>query len=161
MTNKRPAWDEWTLGIADVVSQRSKDPSTQLGAVIVGPDNEPRSWGYNSFPRGIRDDVPERLVSPEKYLWIEHAERNAVYNAALHGASLKGCTLYCAWPPCIVCARGIIQVGIIRVVVKSFNVPERWRENMSKSVTMLKEAGVALRKVGDKNDTPWDDITFD
>jgi len=156
-----PNWDVWNMNIADRVAARSKDQSTQLGAVIVGPLNEPRSWGYNSFPRDIIDDVPERHVAPEKYLWIEHAERNAIYNAALHGASLQGCTLYCPWPPCIECARGIIQVGIIRVVVKSFKIPERWRNNMSKSITMLKEAGVYLREVGNLDDTPWDEIQFD
>jgi dCMP deaminase len=156
-----PEWDAWNMGIADRVAARSKDQSTQLGAVIVGPNNEPRSWGYNSFPRGILDNIPERHISPEKYLWVEHAERNAIYNAALHGASLQGCTLYCPWPPCIECARGIIQVGIIRVVVKSFNIPERWRVNMSKSITMLKEAGVRIKRVGDALDTHWDDIQFE
>ena len=72
-----PAWDQYYLEICKVVALRSKDPNTQIGCVIVGPNHEIRSTGYNSFPRGIRDDVPERLVRPAKYLWIEHAERNA------------------------------------------------------------------------------------
>jgi dCMP deaminase len=159
--NDIPDWDRWNMDIAHKVGARSKDRSTQLGAVIVGPRNEPRSWGYNSFPRGIQDDVEERHIAPEKYFWIEHAERNAIYNAALHGASLSGCTLYCAWPPCVECARAIIQVGIIRVVIESFDMPKRWRTNMAKSVTMLKEAGVAIKKLGDTKDTPWDQIVFE
>ena len=68
-----PGWDQYYLEICQVVARRSKDPNTQIGCVIVGPNHEIRSTGYNSFPRGIRDDVPERLVRPTKYLWIEHA----------------------------------------------------------------------------------------
>jgi len=68
-----PNWDDYYLEICKVVAARSKDPNTQLGCVIVGPAHEIRTTGYNSFPRGIRDDVPERKVRPAKYLWIEHA----------------------------------------------------------------------------------------
>ena len=80
-----PTWDQYYLDICKVVATRSKDPNTQIGCVIIGPNHEIRSTGYNSFPRGIRDDVPERLVRPMKYLWIEHAERNAICNAARAG----------------------------------------------------------------------------
>jgi deoxycytidylate deaminase len=82
-----PGWDQYYLDICKVVAARSKDPHTQIGCVIIGPNHEIRSTGYNSFPRGIRDDVPERLVRPTKYLWIEHAERNAICNGdhAVHG----------------------------------------------------------------------------
>ena len=83
-----PGWDQYYLEICKVVALRSKDPNTQLGCVIVGPNHEIRSTGYNSFPRGIRDDVPERLVRPAKYLWIEHAERNAICNAARAGTAI-------------------------------------------------------------------------
>ncbi len=81
-----PSWDRYYLDVCKVVGARSKDPNTQLGCIIVGPNHEIRSTGYNSFPRGIRDDVPERLVRPAKYLWIEHAERNAICNAARNPA---------------------------------------------------------------------------
>src|SRR6185295_4715100 len=82
-----PGWDQYYLDICKVVASRSKDPNTQIGCVIIGPNHEIRSTGYNSFPRGIRDDVPERLVRPTKYLWIEHAERNAICNAARAGTA--------------------------------------------------------------------------
>ncbi len=82
-----PSWDAYYLRICRHVASRSKDPNTQIGCVIVGPAHEIRSTGYNSFPRGIRDDVPERLGRPAKYLWMEHAERNAIYNAARAGTS--------------------------------------------------------------------------
>ena len=82
-----PSWDEYYLSICKIVATRSKDPNTQLGCIVVGPNHEIRSTGYNSFPRGIRDDVPERLERPTKYLWIEHAERNAICNAARAGTA--------------------------------------------------------------------------
>src|SRR4051794_38843117 len=84
-----PTWDQYYLDICKVVASRSKDPNTQIGCVIIGPNREIRSTGYNSFPRGIRDDVPERLVRPTKYLWIEHAERNAICNAARAGTATE------------------------------------------------------------------------
>jgi len=87
-------WDEYFVAIAELVCFRSKDRSTKVGAVIVGPDNEIRSTGYNSFVRGINDTIEERQQRPEKYFWFEHAERNAIYCAARHGASLKGYFFY-------------------------------------------------------------------
>lgn len=140
-------WDKYFMDIAERAALLSKDESTKLGAVIVGPDNEIRSTGFNSFPRGIVDTIPGRQNRPHKYHYFEHAERNAVYNAARVGIPLKGCRIYCAWPPCPDCARAIIQVGIIEVVVKSANVPERWRESMGYARVMLDEAGVSVREM--------------
>ena len=140
-------WDAYFMQLAHDVASRSKDQSTQLGAVIVGPDREIRSTGYNSFPRGVNDDVAERQERPLKYLWMEHAERNAIYNAARMGTCLKGCVLYCAWPPCPDCARAIVQSGIIGVVVESMDVPERWQANMEVARQILSEAGVWIRQM--------------
>lgn len=141
-------WDRYFMDIAERAALLSKDESTKLGAVIVGPDNEIRSTGFNSFPRGIQDDVAERQERPGKYLFFEHAERNAIYNAARVGIPLKGCRLYCAWTPCADCARAIIQAGIVEVVVvASCYVQERWAANMKVARTMLREAGVVLREM--------------
>uniref|UniRef100_UPI0035253B42 deoxycytidylate deaminase n=1 Tax=Salmonella enterica TaxID=28901 RepID=UPI0035253B42 len=104
--------DDYFINLARSVSERSKDRSTKVGCVIVGPDNEIRSTGYNSFPRGINDDAPERHARPEKYLWTEHAERNAIYAAARVGTPLKGCRAYLPWFPCMGCARALVQSGI-------------------------------------------------
>jgi len=82
-----PDWDRYFLEICRVVASRSKDPATQIGCVIVGPAREIRSTGYNSLPRRVDDTRPERLERPTKYLWIEHAERNAIYNAARAGTA--------------------------------------------------------------------------
>lgn len=138
-------WDAYFMDIAERAALLSKDESTKLGAVIVGPRRQIISTGFNSFPRGINDNVPARQERPLKYKFMEHAERNAIYNA---GRGLEGCTIYCAWPPCTDCARGIIQVGIVEVVVKSLAVPERWHEDMLvHAKAMLDEAGVVMREM--------------
>ena len=87
-------WNDYFMGMIDNVSMKSKDKHTKVGAIITGSDNEIRSTGFNSFVRGMNDDIPERQERPEKYWWIEHAERNAIYNAARIGTSLNNCTIY-------------------------------------------------------------------
>lgn len=114
-------WDDYFCSMLPLVASKSKDNSVKIGAIIVGPDHEIRSTGYNGFPRGIIDK-PARFERPEKYVWTEHAERNAIYNAARIGVSLKDCTLYLNWWPCPDCARGIIQVGIKEVIIHTKSV---------------------------------------
>lgn len=148
------SWASYFMSMLPIIASKSKDPDTKVGCVIVGPDNEIRSTGYNSFPRGINDDVSERLVRPLKYKFVEHAERNAIYNAARMGVSLKGCTLYVPWYPCTDCARGIIGAGISKVVIdyspdNPWFDPERmqrWKEDMDISISMLGEAGIPILK---------------
>lgn len=143
--NHTSRWDTYFMGMANHVATMSKDESTKLGCVIVGPSREVRSTGYNSFPRGINDNVAERQERPLKYKFFEHAERNAIYNAARIGVSTLGCILYVAWHPCSDCARAIIQAGIKEVVLRSLEVPERWAEDNASASKMLKEAGVIVR----------------
>ena len=109
-----PTWDQYYLDICKVVATRSKDPNTQIGCVIIGPNHEIRSTGYNSFPRGIRDGFPSAWCAHE-YLWIEHAERNAIGNAARAGTATEGCTIYVEIMPCMDCARAVVQAGIVQV----------------------------------------------
>lgn len=146
-----PSWDEYYLNICKVVGARSKDPNTKLGCVIAGPAHEIRTTGYNSFPRGIRDDVPERLVRPTKYLWIEHAERNAICNAARCGTALDGCTLYVEIMPCMDCARAIVQAGIREVIVSAERMSQYTSEfydtQFKMTETLFAEAGVKVRRV--------------
>lgn len=144
-------WDEYFKGIAEVVKQKSKDESTKIGAVIVGGDNEIISTGYNSFPRGLDDDVEERQQRPEKYSWFEHAERNAIYNAARIGVSVKDSTMYLTCGiPCVDCARGIINSGIKNIYcVKGEHISHglkgtHWNENIQKAKKMLVECGVNI-----------------
>lgn len=106
-------WDSYFFNIAYAVSLKSKDQHTKIGCVIVGPDNEIVSTGYNSLPRGANDFVPERYERPEKYNWMSHAERNAIFNAARVGIPTKGCAMYMSCGmPCIDCMHAIVQSGI-------------------------------------------------
>jgi dCMP deaminase len=144
-------WDAHFLKLASVTAERSKDRSSRIGCVIVGPDNEIRSTGYNGMPRGLNDNVESRHERPEKYLWFEHAERNAIYNAARMGTALKGCRAYVSMMlPCMDCARALIQSGIQEVIHDDPkdappDMAERWSEHMTKSRVMLFEAGLRVR----------------
>lgn len=145
-----PGWDEYFMSLVHTVKTRSKDPNTQIGCVIVGPNNEIRSTGYNSLPFGVADK-PERLQRPEKYRWIEHGDRNAIYLAARNGVSLTGCRMYLPGIPCIDCARGIIQVGIVEVVFDQ-KAQIAWEKTATRYVEdfrfvekLFEEAGVRLR----------------
>lgn len=139
-------WDRRFLELAKHISSWSKDPSTKIGCVIVGPRREIRATGYNGFPRGIADD--DRLNDREKkYPLIAHGEENAIINANLTGTSLAGGTSYANWPSCTRCARSLIQVGIAAIVYEDREVPERWRADFDTGLAMLKEAGVQVRAV--------------
>jgi dCMP deaminase len=140
-------WKEYFRGIAHQVKLKSKDRYTQIGAVVVGSDNQIVSTGYNSFPRGIDDSVDERQERPEKYYWFEHAERNSLYNAALIGVSTKGCTMYLTCGiPCSDCARGVINSGISKIVCERVGgaVGNLWDEHAKRSIEMFNEAGVKI-----------------
>jgi dCMP deaminase len=146
-----PDWHAYYLAVCRSVALRSKDPHTQIGCVIVGPAHEIRSTGYNSFPRGINDHVSERLRRPEKYLWFEHAERNAIYNAARAGTPLEGCTIYVEVVPCMDCARAIVQAGIVRVVVDADRMRQysskRYDSEFKKVKVLFKEARTKMEVV--------------
>ena len=145
---KIPSWDDYFMSIVYLVASKSKDERTHIGAVIVGPNKEVVSLGYNSFPRKLNDHVPQRQKKPEKFFWFEHAERNAIYNATLIGTSLKGCKMYTNGVPCANCARGIIQSGIFEVIVdEEWNKinSKRWVEHSKRTIQMFKETGVKLR----------------
>jgi len=146
---KPSKWDLRFLELAALVSTWSKD-TTKVGCVIVGPDREVRGVGYNGFPRGVDDDVPERKQRPAKYLWTAHAERNALDNALRAGISVRGCTLYLTWMPCMDCARGIIQTGIAKVIAGQGSVsdnPEKWAEHFRCLGEIFAEGGVKFETI--------------
>ena len=142
-------WVDYFRSIAETVKEKSKDERTKIGAVIVGKNKEIVSTGYNSFPRGIDDWKADRQERPEKYFWFEHAERNAIYNAARIGVSTKGCTMYLTCGiPCADCARGIINAGITRIFIvrgASGATSEKWIESAERSMEMFEEAGVNVQ----------------
>lgn len=136
------------MGMARHAATRSKDRSTKVGCVIVGPDNDIRSTGYNSFPRGIDDANELRHERPEKYKWTEHAERNAIYSAARTGTPLNGCRAFLPWFPCMDCARALVQAGIVEVVgIKPDTSDPTWGADFARAETLFAEAGVNVRFV--------------
>jgi dCMP deaminase len=140
-------WVSYYRQLANTVKLKSKDKYTQIGAVIVGKDGEIVSTGYNSFPRGLDDGLDFRQERPEKYYWFEHAERNAIYNAARIGVSTKGTTMYLSCGlPCADCARGIINSGIKRIFCERVDVTkgELWKESQERSWDMFMETGVKI-----------------
>jgi len=137
-------WIGRILKFAKEVGDWSKDQSTKVGAVITTMNGRPVSWGFNGFPMGTDDDIPERHERPLKYKWVCHAERNAMDLSPVN--DLSGCVMFVTLSPCSTCAQGIIQRKISTVVVDEpgsiNNVPARWREDMDVGYEMLKEAGV-------------------
>lgn len=140
-------WDKRYLDQAKFVSTWSKDKSTKTGVVIVNSeDNTELVMGYNGFPRGGDDYTDKRRYEkPMKYVWTEHAERNAIYKAARLGISLNGCTMYATYFPCVECTRAIIQAGIKTLYVEKpdFN-HEKWGESWVDALIMLKECKIEV-----------------
>ena len=122
----------------------SDDPDTKVGCVIAKL-GVVLSLGSNTLARGIRSK-PERLKRPEKYLWVVHAERNAIFHAAQHGLSLEGAELYLEWFPCVDCAQAIIQSGIEWVFAAPVEASKDsgWYDELLVAHEMLLEAGVKL-----------------
>ncbi len=114
------SWDEYFMGVALLSAQRSKDNSSQVGACIVNDENKILSMGYNGMPTGCFDDeMPwEREGEPlkTKYMYVCHAELNAILNHASGTGSLKGARIYTTLFPCNECAKALIQSGIKKVI---------------------------------------------
>jgi dCMP deaminase len=158
MNNKDHKWDLRFLELAKLVASWSKDPSTKVGAVIVGPDGEIRSTGFNGFPRGV-DDTDERLSNREEKLsLVVHAEMNAILNATRFGTRIQDCTMYVAatdqsgavWggSPCTRCTVEVIQSGISTIIsYPKKSGPSRWHSSMVVAESLLKESGVKFVEV--------------
>lgn len=141
-------WDDYFMGVAMAVGAKSKDASARVGCVLVGADNEVRATGFNGFPRGVDEWPGARHQRPEKYLWTEHAERNAIYAAARTGVATLGCRAYLPWFPCMDCARALVQAGIVELVAVEPDLKDaRWGDQFAKVITMLGEANVGVRYV--------------
>ena len=137
------SWDEYFMGLAHLSALRSKDPSTQVGAVIVDQNNKVVSIGYNGLPRGCSDDEfpwgREGNMQESKYAYVVHAELNAILNSP---RPVTGCTLYVSLFPCNECAKAIIQSGICKIIYESDKYADTDATIISKR--MLTAAGVEL-----------------
>ena len=136
-------WDMRYLQLAQEVAGWSKDPSTKIGAIAVGAKGQVLSQGYNGFPRGIDDHVDLYKDRETKYKYVVHAEMNVIYNATYHGICLEGSTLYVTGlPVCSDCAKGIIQVGISRVVMKEHLTPQKWVDSWKTTSQMFDQVNI-------------------
>ncbi len=147
MSAKKDKWDRRFLGLCDHLAGWSEDRDFQVGAVVVGSHLEIRTLGINGLPRGVdaEDEARFDRKSGEKFFWFEHAERNAIYNAARMGVSLQGCTIYINRFPCADCARAIVQSGIAKVCCPPKpTVDGALDHSFDVAGVLLDEAGVIL-----------------
>jgi len=139
------SWDECFMRMAHIIAERSKDPYTQAGAVVVMPNNVVVGVGYNGFPRGIDNNAlpwdKEGKLEDTKYAYICHAEENAIYNA---NNTTQNCKIYCTLFPCNECVKTIIQTGIREVVYESDKYAETSMVKASKR--MLKLLKIPIRQ---------------
>ena len=148
-TNKREdylSWDEYFMAVALLSAQRSKDPSTQVGACVANDSNKIVGVGYNGFPWGCPDDelpwAREGDYLDTKYPYVCHAELNAVLNATTQ--NLKNCRIYVGLFPCNECTKVIIQSGIREIIYLSDKYADS--DSVKASKLMLDKSGTLYRK---------------
>ena len=140
-------WDRRFFQLSFTIASWSEDESRKVGCVIVGQENGILTTGFNGFPRGIVN-TPQRnsKLGAEKYLWFEHAERNAIYNAVRSGTPLLNSRLYVNVFPCSDCTRALIQSGITQI--NTFAPDSRdphYKRSFEVSFEMLLEANIETR----------------
>lgn len=141
-----PDWDGYFLAIAHAVATRSKDPRTQVGAVLTR-DRDVLSHGYNGFLPGVYE-IPERWEAPLKYQRVVHAEVNAVARAARNGIRTEGSTLYVTLAPCLNCGKVVAAAGVIEIVYDAdFTAayPNKAHHEIEEMSLYLEEAGLVVR----------------
>jgi dCMP deaminase len=146
--NKRPDWDTHFLEIVELVSKRSTCCRRAVGSGLVR-DHRILATGYNGAPSKLKHCLDigclrEQLKIPsgERHELCRglHAEQNAVIQAALHGVNTKGSTLYCTNHPCVICAKMIINAGVVRIVIR-----DGYHDKLASQ--MLKEAGISVKQL--------------
>lgn len=133
------------LPVAQQMATLSKYPRTKVAAIAFGPGMEIRATGWNGAPRGSDADADHRLQDREESLhWIAHAEANVIANAARSGASLDKCVLLVTHPPCMSCAKLIVQAGIRAVICPEPNEEfrSRWQEDMDRTAMLFAECSI-------------------
>lgn len=132
-------WDTRFIQLAELVASWSKDPDTQVGAVLVSPDRRQIAIGYNGFPKGFKDDY-----EIDKQLKLEltvHAELNVLHNADV---STVGWTMYVTKSPCNRCAVSIIQEGIARIVAPKISPLSSWENPQKRAVELFNTANIQI-----------------
>jgi dCMP deaminase len=146
--NHRPDWDTYFLDIVDLVSRRSTCRRRAVGAGLVR-DRRILATGYNGAPSKLKHCLDigclrEQLHVPsgERHELCRglHAEQNVIIQAALHGVITEGSTLYCTNHPCVICAKMIINAGIVRIVIR-----DGYHDKLA--ADMLQEAGIGVMQI--------------
>lgn len=141
-----PVFRDLMRAAYEVAVRESTDTNTKVGAVIIDNDGGVLVSGANAFIDPSMAALPENHMRPRKYRIIEHAERVAIYKAAMLGIPLDGRTMVCPWACCSDCARGIVLSGIRSVIAHQqvFNlIPDRWREEVDLGIEILESGGVS------------------
>ncbi len=146
----KPDWDSYFMAMAFVVCQRSIDPDTKHGCVVVDKDHSILSIGYNSPPRGcVDEEIP--LTRPEKYSFFEHAESNAIINAARVGIPLIGSTFYVTGHPCTKCFSQILNVGAKRIIYGPVKSPSVNEQRFKEIEILMKNQDLILEEYDQSN----------
>lgn len=139
------------MTMAESIGALSKGRNTKVGCVLLTESRVVISSGYNGATRGCKADnlTDQRNVKPEKYFWIEHAERNSIYNAARLGVSTEGSVAVITHMPCMDCARALVQVGVKTIVVKepTDRLMNIWEPHIKRSRTLFDEVGIDLIEI--------------
>lgn len=140
-------WPGRYASLAQTISKWSKDPSTQVGAVIFRTDGSIISMGYNGFPRGI-NDAPNLLNDRDTKLALTiHAEENALLSAGRNGTPTHGASIAVTHHPCAACAAKLVQAGITSVhYLGNPDFEARWAPQLKLARAVLEEAGVRVVK---------------
>ena len=143
------SWDEYFMSIAKLTAGRSKDPSTQVGACIVSSDNRVLSTGYNGAPNNFNDDIfpwsREGAPLETKYMFVCHAEANAIDNFRGYKKEFEGARIYVDLFPCNECAKKIIQSGIKEVIYLSDKYADT--DSTKASKLLFDTCGVSYRQM--------------
>ncbi len=146
-----PSWDELFMRHVYLIASKSKDKSTKIGSILVKGDTI-ISEGFNGLARGVNDNILERQIKPDKYLWFSHAEFNSICNCARNGISSLGSICYTNGISCANCTLALIQGGIKELVIHSewaersgLLTNPKWKESCKISIQMFKETNIPIR----------------
>lgn len=142
-------YDVAVLKRAAQYATKSPDPSTQNGAVLMAPGRLQIGYGWNDFPPMVGQHN-SRWERPQKYQWVEHAERNTIFRAVRGGSNIYNSTLYCMWAACSDCARAIVLCGVgtlVRAKIPEDGSFERWKDSCQYGDRILLESGVTIIEI--------------
>jgi dCMP deaminase len=144
----RPTWENYFLGLAFAIAERSMDADTHHGAIITDVKNHILGTGYNSFPMGLDDNTLPN-TRPNKYFFMCHAEQSAIAQAPCNlWGMADGCVLYITGTPCHTCLKSIIQSNIKKIVVAERQGTQLEDEDTQKASTlMIEQSGIEVVRV--------------